>query len=137
MPVDENGNGKKRCRRLSVSLFLLLLLALQSALATPLAAMDLMEAYIRARQHDPLFGSYVHEHEASRTLPAQGRSFLLPQIQAYGSESRYYYDNAPSYYRDFDSESLGVSLKQPIFNVSRFYEYRQHKVRKKDRKSVV
>jgi len=130
MPVDEDGNGKRRCRRLFVFLFLLLLLALQSALAAPLAAMDLMEAYIRARQHDPLFGSYVHEHEAAKTLPAQGRSFLLPQIQAYGSESRYYYDNAPSYYQDFDSESLGVSLKQPIFNISRFYEYRQHKVRK-------
>lgn len=114
-------------------LFLLLLLSLillQSAFTASLAAMDLMEAFTKAKDHDPLFGSSFYEHEAAKTLPAQGRSYLLPQIQAYGSESKYYYDSAPPYYEDFNSESMGVSLKQPLFNVPRFYEYRQHNVRK-------
>jgi len=127
--------NKRDYRRKSHSHFLSLLLLLsliflQSVLAASLDAMDLMEAYTRAKEHDPLFGSSYYEHEAAKTLPAQGRSYLLPQVQAYGSESKYYYDSAPPYYEDFNSESMGVSLKQPLFNVSRFYEYRQHNVRK-------
>jgi len=131
MPMKNKRDHRRKSHSHFLSLLLLLpLILFQSVLAASLDAMDLMEAYMKAKEHDPLFGSSFYEHEAAKTLPAQGRSYLLPQIQAYGSESKYYYDSAPPYYEDFDSESLGVSLKQPLFNLSRFYEYRQHNVRK-------
>jgi outer membrane protein len=91
--------------------------------------MDLMEAYNQARQHDPRFGASVYEHEAAKTLPTQGRSFLLPKIEATGSTSQYSYDSAPQYYRDFRSESMSLSLQQPLFSLPRLHEFRQYKIR--------
>jgi outer membrane protein len=115
-----------------LALFLLLSMMLfQMTYPSSLAAMDLVEAYTRAKEHDPLFGSSFYEHEAAKTLPVQGRALLLPQVQAYGNDFKYNYDSAPSFYDDFNSFSMGVSLKQPIFNIPRFYEYRQHNIRKK------
>jgi len=70
---------------------------MQIAILPSLFAMDLREAYTRAKEHDPLFGSAFYEHEASRTLSKQGRSFLLPQVQASGSLTRYYFNNPPKY----------------------------------------
>lgn len=125
--LDES---RKNHRRLLYLLSLISLIIFQTACPAPLAAMDLVEAYTRARAHDPLFGTSFYEHEAAGTLPAQGRSLLLPQVEAYGSKSEYYYDSAPVYYRDFTSESMGVSLKQPLFDIPKFYEYRQHTIRK-------
>lgn len=118
-------------------IFLLLLLSMilfQTTCPVSLAAMDLMETYVMAKDHDPRFGASSYEHEAARTLPAQGLSLLLPQIQAYGTESKYYYDKTPYttssyYYQDFRSETMGASLRQPIINIPKFYEYRQKKIR--------
>jgi outer membrane protein len=117
-------------RRLLSFLSLMSLILFQTPYPASLAAMDLLEAYTRARAHDPLFGSSFYEHEAAGTLPAQGRSLLLPQVEAYGTRAEYYYDSAPVFYRDFTGESMGVSLRQPIFNIPKFYEYRQHTIRK-------
>ncbi len=130
MNFKRDDKRKHASLALAVLLLFLSLSILQSSLPTPLAAMDLVEAYTRAKENDPLFGSSFYEHEAAKTLPAQGRSYLLPQISAYGTEAKYNYDSAPSYYRDFNSESVGVSLKQPLFNIPRYYEFRQHNVRK-------
>jgi len=88
----------------------------------------LMEAYTRAKKSDPLFGSYVYEHEAAKTLSKQGRSLLFPLIQASGSMSRYEFDTAPSAYQNFTGFESGITLKQPIFDLSKFYQYRQYKV---------
>jgi len=114
---------------LRVLILWIALIVLSSVVPASLSAMDLLDAYSRARENDPLFGASFYEREAARTMPAQGRSYLLPQISAYGTESKYYYDQAPDYYHDFNSEALGVSLKQPLFNIPRFYEYRQNKIR--------
>lgn len=124
----------RKPQHLILAFFLwLALMLLHTACPAPLAAMDLVEAYARAKDHDPLFGASVYEHEAAKTLPAQGRAYLLPQIQASGTKTKFHYDSAPysTYYGDFNSQTMGTSLKQPIFNVPRFYEYRQHKIRKK------
>jgi len=110
-------------------LLLLCVIILQTLSPAPLFAMDLMEAYIMAKAHDPLFGSSFYEQEAARTLPRQGRSFLLPKISAGSSLSRYNYDSAPDDYRDFTSETMSLNLQQPLFNLPSFYEYRQHKIR--------
>ena len=84
---------------------------------------------MRAKDQDSLFGSAFYEHEASRTLSQQGRSFLLPQVQASASKSRYYFDNSPEFYLDYDAESMGISLRQPILDLRRYYEYRQYNIR--------
>jgi outer membrane protein len=91
--------------------------------------MDLMEAYTGAKKSDPLFGSYVYEHEAARTLSKQGRSSLLPKIQIVGSTSRYEFDTAPAAYQNYNGYSSGINLRQPIFNLPKFYEYRQYNIR--------
>jgi len=102
---------------------------MQIAILPTLFAMDLREAYTRAKEHDPLFGSAFYEHEASRTLSRQGRSFLLPQVQASGSLTRYYFDSAPAYYLDYDSQAMGISVRQPILDLRKYYEYRQYNIR--------
>lgn len=107
--------------------FLLALLAFPS----PICALDLLEAYQLAKEHDPLFRSYFYENEAAKTLPKQGRALLLPQVQAYGAYAKYHYDSGPAYFEDFNSEALGISLKQPLLNVPRYQEYQQNKIREK------
>ncbi len=99
--------------------------------STPLVAMDLLEAFYLAKKYDPLFGASIYEHEASKTLPAQGRAHLLPQVQAFGTGSKYHYDTGPYYYDDFNSHVLGASAKQPLLNLPKFYEFRQHQIRKR------
>ena len=102
---------------------------MQIAILPSLFAMDLREAYTRAKEHDPLFGSAFYEHEASRTLSKQGRSFLLPQVQASGSLTRYYFNNPPKYYLDYDAQSMGISVRQSIVDLRKYYEYRQYNIR--------
>lgn len=120
-------------RSSSLLLFFLFSMLLHATCPVSLAAMDLLEAYTRAKEHDPLFLSAIYEREAAKTLPAQGRAQLLPQIQAFATESKFQYYSEPfsSLYGDFNSETLGTSIKQPVINVPKFYEYRQHKIRKK------
>ncbi len=105
------------------------LILMQTVILPSLFAMDLMEAYRRAKEQDPLFGSAFYEHEASRTLSKQGRSFLMPQVQASGALTRYYFDTAPTYYLDYDSRTMGISVRQSIFDLRKFYEYRQYNLR--------
>lgn len=120
-----------KCHHRLVSLLLLFLsmILLQSTCPASLYAMDLMEAYSRARGHDALFGVAFYEHEAARTLPKQGRAILFPTIQARGSAARINYDSAPAFYRDYTSKSMSVNLQQPLFSLPRYHEYRQYKIR--------
>ena len=119
----------RKLYRSRLILLLISIILLQPAMPPSLSAMDLMEAYTRAKEHDPLFGSSFYEREAARTLSKQGRSFLLPQIQIGGSISRYDFETAPVYYHDYTSRSQGIHLRQPIFDLRKFYEYRQHNIR--------
>jgi outer membrane protein len=106
-----------------------LLILMQAAILPSIFAMDLKEAYTRAKEYDPLFGSAVYEHEASRTFSKQGRSFLLPQVQASGSLTKYYFNNAPKYYLDYDAQSMGINIRQPILDLRKYYEYEQYNIR--------
>ena len=128
MKIEMHCSGKHRhpCRLI---LLLISIVLLQTAIPPSLSAMDLMEAYTRAKKSDPLFGSSVYELEAARTLSKQGRSFLLPKIQISGSTSRYEFDTAPSAYQDHTGYSSGINLRQPLFNLSKFYEFRQYNIR--------
>jgi len=110
-------------------LLLISMILLETAAPLSLSAMDLMEAYTRAKKSDPLFGSSIYEHEAAKTLSKQGRSLLFPLVQASGSMSRYEFDSAPSTaYQDFTSFQSGITLKQSIFDLAKFYQYRQYNI---------
>ena len=114
------------CRFLLLLVFLILL----QIIAPPsLRAMDLIEAYTLAKDHDPAFGSARYGLEASRTQSQQARSFLLPQVQATGSFSNYDFNSAPASYLDYTGQNMGVNLRQPLFNIPKFYEYRQYNIR--------
>ena len=119
----------RKLYRFRLILLLISIILLQPAIPPSLFAMDLMEAYTRAKKSDPLFGSSFYEREAARTLSKQGRSFLLPQIRIVGSTSKYEFDTAPLGYQDHTGYSSGINLRQPIFNLPKFYEYRQHNIR--------
>jgi len=120
---------RRHHRQLVVLLILISLIVLQSTFTVSLYAMDLIEAYGKARQHDPLFGASFYEHEAAKTSPQQGRALLLPKITASSSASLIDYHTGPPQYQDYTGETVGVTLQQPLFNLSKFQEYRQYKIR--------
>ena len=107
---------------------LISILLLQTAAPLSLSAMDLIEAYTRAKKSDPLFGSYFYEHEAAKTLSKQGLALLFPLVQASSSMSRFEFDTAPSIYQNFTSFDSGITLKQSIFDLGKFYQYRQYNI---------
>lgn len=121
---------RKPGHRFLCLMLLHVLMVWQLTCPASVAGMDLLEAYAKAKEHDPLFGASRYEREAAETLPAQGRARLLPQIQASGTYAKFHYDTGPYYYHDFTSESLGLSMRQPLLNVPKLYEYRQHKIRR-------
>jgi len=126
---NEMHDRRKHRHPFRLILLLISIILLQPVIPPSLFAMDLMEAYTRAKEHDPLFGSSFYEREAARTLSKQGRSFLLPQIRIVGSTSRYEFDTAPSAYQDHTGYSSGINLRQPVFNLPKFYEFHQHNIR--------
>ena len=115
---------RSRLILLSISIILI-----QIAIPLSLFAMDLMEAYTRAKKSDAVFGSSFYEHEAAKTLSKQGLSSLLPKIQIGGSTSRFEFVTAPPAYEDHTGYSLGITLRQPVFSLPRFSEYRQYNIR--------
>ena len=121
------------CRsKRGLSFYLILLLfsfiLLQTAISPSLSATDLMEAYTRAKEHDPVYGSVVYENKALQTKSKQGLSYLLPQIQTSGTISRYDFDTAPDIYKDYTANTYNINLRQPLINFFRFAEYRQHNI---------
>jgi outer membrane protein len=126
----KNKTYDKRKPRRHSKLIILSILLLQTAIPPFLSAMDLMEAYTSAKKSDPLFGSFIYEHEAAKTLSNQGLSLLLPRLQVSGALSRVNFITAPAVYIDYNAETLGVQFTQSVFNLPKFYEYQQDNVRK-------
>lgn len=126
----KNEMHDRRKQRHSFRLILLLFsfILLQAAISPSLSAMDLMEAYTRAKEYDPMYASVAYENKALQTKSKQGLSYLLPQIQSSGTISRYDFDTAPVFYRDYTATTYNIYLKQPLINLSRFAEYRQHNI---------
>lgn len=88
-------------------------------------AMDLLEAWDKARENDPSYRSIVHEWQAAQTFPAQARSQLFPQVQASFSVSEIKFLETPPYNEDFQSEVANVGLRQAIFNAPAWVGYDQ------------
>lgn len=92
-------------------------------------SLGLMEALRLARENDPTVRSAYHELQATRTLPDQARSGLLPTVQGSVNLTDISFVKAPLGYVDYWSESEGVSLRQPLFNVGAYVGYDQSRKR--------
>ncbi|WP_448382524.1 TolC family outer membrane protein [Desulfosoma sp.] len=93
------------------------------------APLGLLEALRRARANDPALRSAFHEYQAARTLTDQARASLLPLVQGSVGLTEIGYVKAPLGYEDYWSESEGVGLRQPLFNVSAYVSLDQSRKR--------
>lgn len=97
--------------------------------ASTSGAGDLLDCYLKAKQHDPQYLSVYHESRAQQTLPKQSWSQLLPQVQGSYSTINYDYTEGPASYKDYRGDKLNVSLRQTLFSATRFIDLNQNKLR--------
>lgn len=94
-------------------------------------ALTLLESYQLAQQHDAQIASARASRDAGREKLPQGRAGLLPSINLdanYASTDQDVNYNTPSSVntnQQFDSNSYGVSLVQPLFRLQNLAVYRQ------------
>ena len=92
-------------------------------------ALDLFEAYNKAKAHDPQYLSVYYEHRANLTLTEQATSRVLPQINASYTLSNYRFITGEAFYRDYSSEQTNISMQQAVFNLPSIIEIKQSNVR--------
>lgn len=103
------------------------------AAATPAWSADLLEIYRQARQSDAVYAAARASWAATQEKLVQGRAGLLPQVNA--SASTQYNDREidfrapgiPTSQSQYNSNSLGVTLTQPIYRKQNFVAYEQSK----------
>lgn len=88
-------------------------------------ALDFLECYNKAKQHDPYYLSVYHEYKANQTLPMQSLARLLPQIEASYTRMKYDFQSGPEYYIDYRADSRNISLQQAVFQLPLIFEYKQ------------
>jgi protease secretion system outer membrane protein len=97
------------------------------------SAVGLVQAYEAALQNDPTYRSAVHENEAGQQNRVLGRSNLLPNVSANYSTFKNKGDvTQPDFLGrqttselDYKSDSRGVTLRQPLFNLDGYARYQQ------------
>lgn len=92
-------------------------------------ALGLVEALQLAKANDPTVRSAYHEYQATRTLPDQARSGLLPTAQGSVNLTDVAFVQAPPGYEDYWAESESLSVRQPLFNVGAYVGYDQSRKR--------
>jgi len=87
-------------------------------------ALDLVEALSLAKKNDPVFLAAEANYQADRQVLGQARAGLLPNVSV--TTNRVQNDRtvngAP---QNFDSSGYTLSVRQPLFNLERFAEFRQ------------
>jgi outer membrane protein, protease secretion system len=105
-----------------------------ACLATPVYALDLMEAYEAALANDPAFRSALKESQAGEAGRVIGRSFLMPRLsgnynwlQNDSKISGPAFTGGPTTNASlaYPSVSAGAQLTQPLFNLQALAQYRQ------------
>ncbi len=91
--------------------------------------LGLLEALQLAKANDPTVRSAYHEYQATRTYPDQARSGFLPTVQGSVNLTDISFVKAPFGYNDYWSETEGVSVRQPLFNVGAYVGYDQSRKR--------
>ena len=117
-------------------LCIVLMMAFSSAHSKGSDSEPLLLLYKAALAYDANFGAAVFDQEARYERLALARSSLLPGIKlkanvAYNVQV-VEYDNAPPFFQsgdhNFNSNSIGIQITQPLYRKERFEAYRQGKV---------
>lgn len=95
-------------------------------LAAPHAfALDLSEAYAKARQNDPNWLAARNTYLADSREDAVGLGGLLPTVAANGSVSQNEFDAANGGGYDYDTTQWGVKATQPLFRPDAWFAYQR------------
>lgn len=111
----------------------LLCVCTSCALAAPVAAGDLLDAFRLAEQNDAKYRAAVANYQATRTRVPQARAGLLPSVTATGDMMRNDVETItdldilaqPRGRAIYDSTGYRLSLKQPVYNAVAFASLRQ------------
>lgn len=97
------------------------------ALAPSAYSYDLLDAWHAARDYNADFAAARANLSAGREQAIQGRAQLLPQV---GASANYSYTHLtlPANLPGYDSTSYGVSLKQPLFDISKYTGYQKGQI---------
>lgn len=108
--------------------------AIGLALASPVSAMDLLQAYETALANDPVFLSAVKENEAGQANRVIGRSALMPKVGgSYLQQASDSIVTGPAYNggpnqtfsRAYPSDVVNFQFTQPLFNLEALARMRQ------------
>lgn len=95
-------------------------------------AMNLLDAYEAALQHDPIYRSALHENEAGQQAEIIGRAGLLPNLSvthAQNKNSGTLNTTNGSQPLNFDGQVSTLTLRQPLFNLEAIAGYQQGKAK--------
>lgn len=113
----------------------LLACLLAAGLSTPAQAFDLIDAWRAAHNYDTGIASSRSDLTAGQEKQVQGRAGLLPQVGVTGNYSRSNpiapkgtQGNGNDARVGYESNSYGVNLSQPLFDVSRYTGYKKGKI---------
>ncbi|WP_044871393.1 TolC family outer membrane protein [Pseudomonas sp. LFM046] len=106
------------------------------AVALPVTAMDLTQAWDVYQNQGPTYLASVHERQAGQEYKELGKAGLLPNINATaywkrvdGTSEQDVLGRTIESDLKYDSQGGVVELRQPLFNKQRMAEYRQGKDR--------
>ncbi len=94
-------------------------------------AIDLFEAYRKAKNHDPEYLSIYYDYKATMTFPEQAVAKVLPQVNASFTRSNYRFIKSADIYSDYSSEQTNISLRQAVFDLPSIIEIKQADLRTK------
>jgi len=96
---------------------------------SPVFALDLAEAYGKARQNDPNWSAARNNYEAEQQSMTIGRGGLLPSLGVSGSfsENEFESDLGAAASTDFQSTQYAAKLTQPLFRADAWYGYQRSK----------
>lgn len=106
---------------------------LLASLTLPAHAFDLVEAWSAARQYDTGIAASHNDYLAGQEQGPQGRALLLPQVNLSGSYShnnpiRQVQPLTSTLATGGETHGYGVNLTQPLFDVSRYANYRKGQI---------
>ncbi|MDP2229182.1 MAG: TolC family outer membrane protein [Moraxellaceae bacterium] len=102
-------------------------LVLAIAASSNAHALDLAEAYEKARKNDPNWSAAQNNYEAEQASVAIGRGGLLPTLGITGSLAENSDEPETSGKADYTSTVLGAKLTQPLFRADAWYGYQRSK----------
>jgi len=96
---------------------------LLSVCSTAFAGVSLGEAYLKALDNDDTLKVAKYSYEAGVAGKGYARSGLLPSVSLNAKTTSYNTDR----YGNYRTKDFDVALVQPIFNVGKYYSYKQSK----------